>query len=219
MMIENLLKLKHLYSLKLSGQEYFTGYQTNFQIDSMLPNDLSVLKETCLNCHLCNLSKTRKNVVFGYGNNNSDIMFIGEAPGEREDNEGYPFIGRAGELLTKMIESTLPIKREDIYISNIVKCRPPNNRPPSLEESETCKPYVLKEIDLVNPKLIVVLGKTAFSYLMEDDRPISKVRGKVFDFMGKKLIPTYHPSYLLRNPSKKRESFNDMKLIRELYNV
>jgi DNA polymerase len=215
-MIENLLKLKHLYSLKLSGEEYFSGYQKEFKVDSILPNNLSSLRDICINCHLCNLSKTKRNVVFGNGNQNSDIMFVGEAPGESEDNQGYPFIGRAGELLTKMIETTLPLKREDVYISNIVKCRPPNNRTPSLEEAETCKPYILKEIEIVNPKIIVALGKTSFSYLMEDDRAISKVRGKVFDFMNRKLIPTYHPSFLLRNPSKKREAFNDMQLIRSL---
>jgi len=215
-MIENLLKLKHLYSLKLLGEEYFSGYQKEFKVDTTLPNNLSALQNLCLNCHLCNLSKTRKNVVFGVGNRDAKIVFVGEAPGENEDIQATPFVGRSGELLTKIIETTLPLKREDVYISNIVKCRPPNNRNPSLEEAETCKPYVLKEIEIINPQIIVTLGKIAFSYLMEDDRPISKVRGSVFEFMNKKLIPTYHPSFLLRNPSKKREVFNDMKLIRSL---
>jgi DNA polymerase len=215
-MIENLLKLKHLYNLKLLNQEYFEGYQKEFKIDSILPNNLIELNNICSNCHLCNLSKTRRNIVFGNGNIRSDIMFVGEAPGEMEDNQGLPFVGRAGELLTKIIETTLPVKREEVYISNIVKCRPPNNRVPTLEEAETCKTYILKEIEIIKPKIIVTLGKTSFSYLMEDERAISKVRGKVFNFGNSKLIPTYHPSFLLRNPSKKVDTFNDMKLIRSL---
>ena len=210
----DLLKLKHLYNLKMVGEEYFDGF--NRVVDDVKINSgsLSELSDIVKNCNLCNLSKTRHNAVFGKGNPNADIFFVGEAPGEQEDLNGEPFVGRAGELLTKIIESTLFLKREEVYISNVVKCRPPFNRVPLEEEVHSCKGFLLQEIEFVKPKIIVCLGKTAYHYLMNDDTAISKVRGKIFDFNGMKLIPTFHPSYLLRNPSKKVEVFQDMKIIR-----
>jgi len=211
--MKNLLKLKYLYKLKEAGSEYFEGFESkDSNID--MPNELKELKKICENCTLCDLAKTRTKVVFGEGNPNAKLMFIGEGPGEMEDKTGRPFVGRAGGLLTKIIENVLNLKRENVYIANIVKCRPPNNRVPTIEEAETCKPYLLKQIEIVNPEIIVCLGKTAFMYLLNNDTPISKVRGQIFEYKNKKVIPTFHPSYLLRNPSAKKEAYKDFLLIK-----
>jgi len=213
--MDNLLKLKHLYNLKTAGEEYFEGFESKeMKID--MPNGLKELENICKNCTLCDLSKTRTNVVFGEGNPKAKLMFIGEGPGEMEDKTGRPFVGRAGQLLTKIINNVLELERKDIYIANIVKCRPPHNRVPTIEEAETCKPYLLKQIDIINPDILVCLGKTAFMYLMESNTPISKVRGLVFEFKGKKVIPTFHPSFLLRNPSAKKDAFKDFLLIKSM---
>jgi DNA polymerase len=213
--MKDLIKLKYLYNLKISGEEYFEGF-TSKENKIQMPEALDELKKICLNCTLCNLSKTRTNVVFGEGNPNAELMFVGEGPGAEEDKTGRPFVGRAGKLLTKIILNVLEMTREDVYIANIVKCRPPNNRVPNIEEAETCKPYLLKQIDIINPKIIVCLGKTAFMYLMDSDLPISKVRGQIFEFKEKKVIPTFHPSFLLRNPSAKKEAYKDFLLIKSL---
>ena len=211
----NLNKLKYLYYLKTIGEEYFEGFNIENKTNNM-PKELEELKKICINCTLCNLSKTRTNVVFGEGNPKAKLMFIGEAPGEQEDKSGRPFVGRAGKLLTKIISNVLNLSREDVYITNIVKCRPPNNRVPTIEEAIKCKPYLLKQIDIINPKILVCLGKTAFMYLMDSDLPITKVRGRVFELKEKKVIPTFHPSYLLRNPSAKKDAFKDFLLIKSL---
>jgi len=213
--MKNLLKLKHLYKLKEAGVEYFEGFHSK-DSDIKMPKELDELKKICINCTLCDLSKTRTNVVFGEGNPNAKLMFIGEGPGAEEDKTGKPFVGRAGKLLTKIILNVLNLTREDVYIANIVKCRPPNNRVPTIEEAETCKVYLLKQIDIINPKILVCLGKTAFMYLMNNDLPISKVRGQIFDYKEKKVIPTFHPSFLLRNPSAKKDAFQYFLLIKSL---
>jgi len=213
--MKNLLKLKHLYQLKEAGVEYFEGFSSS-ENEIKMPKELDELKKICLNCTLCDLSKTRTNVVFGEGNPNADLIFIGEGPGAEEDKTGRPFVGRAGKLLTKIILNVLNLTREDVYIANIVKCRPPNNRVPNIEEAETCKPYLLKQIDIINPKILVCLGKTAFMYLMNSDLPISKVRGQIFEYKEKKVIPTFHPSFLLRNPSAKKDAYKDFLLIKSL---
>jgi len=212
--MNNLLKLKYLYKLKFLEQEYFEGFNIQ-ENDIKMPQDLIELEKIVLNCHLCNLAKTRTNVVFGAGNPKAKLMFIGEAPGREEDLQGKPFVGRSGELLTKMIENVLNLTREEIYIANIIKCRPPQNRNPEFEEVESCKGYLLKQIDIIKPKIIVTLGKIAFRYLLNDETPITKARGRIYDFKGIKVIPTFHPSYLLRNPSKKKEAFLDLKFIKE----
>ena len=212
--MNRLIKLKHLYNLKLLGEEYFEGFDIK-DINIEMPKDLEELKEIVLNCHLCNLAKTRTNVVFGEGNPQAKLMFIGEAPGRDEDLQGKPFVGRSGEVLTKMIENVLYLKREDVYIANIIKCRPPQNRDPELSEVESCKGYLIKQIEIIKPKIIVTLGRIAFRYLLNDTTPITKARGKIYDYKGIKVIPTFHPSYLLRNPSKKREAMIDLKFIRE----
>jgi len=212
--MNKLIKLKHLYNLKLLSEEYFEGFDIE-DINIEMPKDLHSLQELVNNCHLCNLSKTRNNVVFGEGNPNAKLMFIGEAPGRDEDLQGRPFVGRSGEVLTKMIENVLNLKREDVYIANIIKCRPPQNRDPELNEVESCKGYLLKQIDIIKPQIIVTLGRIAFKYLLNDDTSITRARGKIYDFKGIKIIPTFHPSYLLRNPSKKREAMIDLKFIKE----
>jgi len=169
-----------------------------------------------INCQECPLSKQgRSQVVFGSGNATATLMFVGEGPGRDEDEQGYPFVGRAGQLLTKIIEA-MDIKREDVYISNVVKCRPPGNRVPLPEESDTCKNLLLfKEIDIIKPKMICTLGATATQAVLGDDVRITKARGMFFQFRGTLVLPTYHPAYLLRNPAEKRTVWEDMKKIME----
>jgi len=167
----------------------------------------------CTRCKLHTLGRTR--VVFGVGNPNADLMFVGEAPGADEDAQGIPFVGRAGQLLTKIIEA-IDLKREDVYIANLIKCRPPQNRNPEPDEVETCEPFLFQQIDLIKPKVIVALGTFAARALLKSADPISRLRGRVHEYRGAQLIPTFHPAYLLRNPSAKREVWDDMKLARTL---
>ena len=215
--LKNALLLKQLYLLKQLGYNYtsVTAFQED-EPDLTLPNTLEKLKKQALECHLCPLSKTRTHVVFGEGNEHADILFVGEAPGATEDATGKPFVGRSGELLTNMIEKVLLIPRTEVYISNIVKCRPRDNAEPTPTEAHTCHPYLLKQIELIQPKIIVALGATAYHYLSGDDTAISKVRGTVHEQNGYSLVPTYHPSYLLRNPSAKQEVFEDLKMIKKM---
>ncbi len=207
--------IKQLYLLKWLGYEYMNPITKPIEHPA-LPNSLEDLKKIVLKCHLCDLAKTRKNVVFGEGNPNATLMFIGEGPGATEDETGRPFVGRAGQLLTKMIENVLEIPRSEVYIANIVKCRPPGNRVPTPEEAKTCIPYLFKQIEIINPKILVALGSTSYRWLTNDSTPISKIRGETIQFEGRILIPTFHPSYLLRNPSKKREVYQDLLKIKEL---
>ncbi len=167
----------------------------------------------CTRCKLHTLGRTQ--VVFGVGNPNADLMFVGEAPGGEEDIQGIPFVGRAGQLLTKIIEA-IEMKREDVYIANVIKCRPPQNRNPESDEVETCEPFLFRQIDVIQPKVIVALGKFGAQTLLRTLEPISRLRGRIFEYRGAKLIPTFHPAYLLRNPSSKREVWDDMKLVRKL---
>ena len=209
--LKNALLLKQLYQLKQLGYRYTS--QTPFkdeEPDLTLPNTLDKLEKQAKECHLCDLSKSRTHVVFGEGNPQARLMFVGEAPGATEDSMGKPFVGRSGELLTKMIENVLHLRREDVYITNIVKCRPPNNRVPTPTEAHTCQPYLLKQIELIKPDLIVALGATAYHYLTGDDSPVTKVRGTMQTHKGIMILPTYHPSYLLRNPSAKKEVYLDL---------
>jgi DNA polymerase len=167
----------------------------------------------CTRCKLHTLG--RKQIVFGVGNPEADLMFVGEAPGAEEDEQGIPFVGRAGQLLTKIIEA-IDLRRDDVYIANIIKCRPPQNRNPEPDEVALCEPFLFRQVDVIAPKVIVALGKYAAQTLLRTDSPISRLRGRVFDYRGAKLIPTFHPAYLLRNPSSKREVWEDMKLVRSL---
>jgi uracil-DNA glycosylase family 4 len=168
----------------------------------------------CTRCKLHTMGRTQ--VVFGVGNPDADLMFVGEAPGADEDVQGIPFVGRAGQLLTDIIEKGLQIPRKDVYIANVIKCRPPGNRNPEPDEVATCEPFLFQQIDIIKPKVIVALGKFGAQTLQRTHDPISRLRGRVYDYRGAKLIPTFHPAYLLRNPSSKREVWEDMKLVREL---
>src|SRR3954454_6048022 len=167
----------------------------------------------CTRCKLHTLGRTQ--VVFGVGNPEADLMLVGEAPGGDEDIQGIPFVGRAGQLLTKIIEA-IALKREDVYIANVIKCRPPQNRNPEPDEVDTCEPFLFQQIDIIRPTVIVALGKFGAQTLLRTQDPISRLRGRVFEYRGAKLIPTFHPAYLLRNPPAKREVWDDMKLVRQL---
>ncbi|MCB4746736.1 MAG: uracil-DNA glycosylase [Sulfurovum sp.] len=215
--LKNALLLRQLKQLKQFGYRYTSvSIYKESEPNLMLPSTLEKLKSQTLKCHLCELSKSRTHVVFGEGNPQADVMFVGEGPGVTEDSTGQPFVGRSGELLTKIIENVLFVKREEIYIANIVKCRPPNNRTPSPEEAHTCKSFLLKQIELIKPKIIITLGSTAYHYMTGDDTGITKIRGTVLKQKGYTLVPTYHPSFLLRNPSAKKEVFEDMKKVKTL---
>ncbi len=177
---------------------------------------LAAVRADIGDCTRCKLhTQGRTQVVFGVGNPEANLMFVGEAPGADEDVQGVPFVGRAGQLLTKIIEA-IDLKREDVYIANVIKCRPPGNRNPEPDEVETCEPFLFRQIDIIKPKVIVALGKFGAQTLLRTDAPISGLRGRVFEYRGAKLIPTFHPAYLLRNPSAKREVWEDMKLVKKL---
>ena len=167
----------------------------------------------CMRCKLCNLGRSQ--TVFGVGNPKARLMFVGEAPGEDEDKKGEPFVGRAGQLLTKIIEA-IGLTRDQVYIANVIKCRPPGNRNPETDEVATCEPFLFRQIDVIQPKVIVPLGKFAAQCLLKTMDPITRLRGRRFDYRGAVLIPTFHPAYLLRNPSAKREVWEDMKQVRAI---
>ncbi len=167
-------------------------------------------------CFKCPLGHTRTRFVFGVGDPSAEVMFIGEAPGADEDAQGEPFVGRAGQLLNKIIEA-VGMKREEVYICNILKCRPPNNRDPLPTEMETCTPYLMKQIDLVKPKFIICLGRISAQWLLQTTESLSALRGKTHEFRGTTLIVTYHPAALLRNPNWKRPTWEDMKMFKTLY--
>jgi DNA polymerase len=165
-------------------------------------------------CVRCPLSATRRHVVHSEGNRKARLMFIGEAPGADEDAQARPFVGRAGQLLNKIIEA-IGMKREDVMIGNVNRCRPPQNRTPSPAEAATCKPFLLREIAIIQPEVIVVLGNTAMKNLLDTKEGITRLRGQFQDYKGIKVMPTFHPAYLLRDPSKKREAWEDMKKVRD----
>lgn len=167
----------------------------------------------CTRCKLHTLG--RRQVVFGVGNPQARLMFVGEAPGEDEDLQGEPFVGRAGQLLTKIIEA-IGMTREQVYIANLIKCRPPGNRNPEPDEVATCEPFLFEQLGIIQPRIVVPLGKFAAQALLGTTEPITKLRGRVFEWRGASLIPTFHPAYLLRNPPAKREVWEDMKKVRDL---
>jgi len=177
-----------------------------------LPPEMDDLKALVLDCSKCGLCQTRHNVVFGIGNPQAELVFVGEAPGEDEDIQGVPFVGRAGQLLTQMIEEprSLGIKRSDVYICNVLKCRPPGNRNPEPGEINCCEPYLKLQLEIIKPKVICALGKFAAQTLLKTETPISKLRGNWYEYEGIPLLPSFHPSYLLRNVSAKKEAWQDM---------
>ena len=186
--------------------------------------DLSALATDAASCTKCPLHETRNSVVFGVGNTEADLMFIGEAPGADEDRQGEPFVGRAGQLLTQIIEAGMKLKREEVYIANVLKCRPPGNRNPEADEVETCSPYLVRQIELIQPKVIVALGSFAAQMMLGTKIGITKLRGEFHPCKVPGLrvlphrkppmvMPTYHPAYLLRNPGGKRDVWEDVKKV------
>jgi DNA polymerase len=170
------------------------------------------VRERLGECSRCKLGPTRTRLVFGVGSPGAELMFVGEGPGEDEDRQGEPFVGRAGQLLTKMIEA-MGYRREEVYIANVVKCRPPGNRNPEPEEIEACEPFLREQIDAIRPKVVVALGKFAAQTLLRDTSPISRLRGRWFQYEGVRLMPTFHPAYLLRSPHEKARAWEDLQLV------
>jgi DNA polymerase len=191
-------------------------------IPTTIPNDVTTLdsiRAEIGDCQRCKLAPKRTNIVFGSGNSSAELVFVGEAPGYDEDQQGLPFVGRAGQLLTKIIES-INLKREDVYICNVLKCRPPDNRNPEPDEVAACNPFLRKQLATIQPKIVCCLGTFAAQTVLQIAAPISKLRGKFFDMDGIRVIATFHPAYLLRSPEKKREVWEDMKQIRaELFRL
>ncbi len=174
---------------------------------------LKLIREDLGDCTRCRLHKQgRKQIVFGVGNPTADLMFIGEAPGADEDLQGEPFVGRAGQLLNNMIKA-MGLEREQVYIANIIKCRPPGNRTPERDECETCSPFLMRQIEVIKPKVIVALGAVAAKTLLAINAPMAELRGRWYDFRGTKLAVTYHPAFLLRDPRQKKEAWKDLQMV------
>ncbi len=173
---------------------------------------LKKIREDIGDCQRCKLCGDRTHIVFGEGDPSAQLLFVGEAPGRDEDEQGRPFVGRAGQLLTKMIEA-MGLKREQVYIANIVKCRPPDNRYPEMDEVLTCYPFLLRQIQVIQPKIIITLGNLATQTLLDTKAGITSLHGSFRDFHGTKLMPTYHPAFLLRNPNMKKPCWEDLKLV------
>jgi len=197
-----------------------SGMPNDFFADNSAPlqaKSLEELRAAIGDCRRCKLCSGRTHLVFGVGNPNAKLMFVGEGPGRDEDLQGEPFVGRAGQLLTDIITKGMGLKRADVYIANVVKCRPPENRNPEPDEVAACEPFLKKQIDLIRPKIIVGLGKFAVQTLLQSKVPITKVRGNWHSYHGIKLMPTFHPAYLLRNPADKKLVWEDIKkVIKEL---
>ena len=196
------------------------GMPNDFFADNSKPlqaKSLEELRAAIGDCQRCKLCSGRTHLVFGVGNPKAKLMFVGEGPGRDEDLQGEPFVGRAGQLLTDIITKGMGLKRDDVYIANVVKCRPPENRNPEPDEVAACEPFLKKQIDLIRPKIIVGLGKFAVQTLLQSKVPITKVRGNWHSYHGIKLMPTFHPAYLLRNPADKKLVWEDIKkVIKEL---
>lgn len=188
--------------------DLFSDYRAAYQA-----NSLEELRAAIGDCRRCKLWPGRTNLVFGVGNPRAKIMFVGEGPGREEDLQGEPFVGRAGQLLTDIITKGMGLKREDVYIANVIKCRPPENRNPEPDEVESCEPFLKQQIKLVKPQVIVALGKFAVQSLLKNKAPITRLRGVWHDYHGIRLMPTFHPAYLLRNPGDKKLVWEDIKKV------
>jgi len=182
------------------------------EVDKVKDDTLLKIREDIGDCTRCKLHKGRHKIVFGDGSPKAQLVFVGEGPGADEDAQGLPFVGRAGKLLTQMIEA-MGLQRKDVYICNVVKCRPPENRTPEPDEVQTCSPYLLRQIDVINPKVIVCLGAVAAKTLLETNRGITQFRGQWLEWRGRKLMATYHPAYLLRNPPAKADVWKDLQKV------
>ena len=211
----NALQLKQLYQLKNMGYGYTSAKPFSYEEQNPLelPNNLEALKKQAQNCHLCSLSKGCKQALFGEGNPNADIMFVGDIPMELEENEGGVFLGRGGEMLTLMIERVLGLSRQEVYLTNLIKCYPAHSQEVEETQFHTCKAYLFKEIELVQPKIIVTFGELAYHYVSGDKSAFSELRGTVISNKNHKILPTYHPNFLLKNPSFKAQSLKDLKKV------
>ncbi|HYR96638.1 MAG TPA: uracil-DNA glycosylase [Candidatus Binatus sp.] len=174
---------------------------------------LEALREHIGDCRRCKLAPHRTHLVFGVGNPQARLVFVGEAPGRDEDAQGEPFVGRAGQLLTEIITKGMRLRREDVYIANVIKCRPPENRNPEPDEVASCEPFLLRQLELIRPEVVVALGKFAVQTLLRTKAPITQLRGRWYDYHGMKLMPTFHPAYLLRNPADKRLVWEDIQKV------
>lgn len=215
--LKNALLLRQLYQLKQLGYKYTSvNIFKEEEPDLTLPNTLETLEKQAKECHLCELSKSRNKVVFGEGSLTATLMLVGDAPSVSDDSTGKIFTGRAGELLTKMIENVLGLSRDEVYLANILKCRALDAQSPSPSYAHTCHPYLLKQIELISPKIIIAFGDLAYQYLSNDDSAMADVHGTIVEKKNFIVIPTYHPNYLLRNPSAKKEVFEDLKKVKAL---
>ena len=191
--------------------------ESSHEVEPLLVDgmDWEALRDSVSACTLCGLSQSRSNTVFGVGNANADWLIVGEAPGAEEDRRGEPFVGRAGKLLDEMLRA-IGQQREDVFIANILKCRPPNNRDPKADESAACRPYLERQIKLVQPKIVLAVGRIAAQNLLASDEPVGRMRGRPHEINGIPLVVTYHPAYLLRSPSQKNKAWRDLCLAARL---
>jgi len=210
------------------------GLRKSLQIEELFGTDLMLGKDTPArhvretlesireelgDCRRCRLHEERTNIVFGEGSGQARLVFVGEGPGANEDKEGRPFVGRAGTMLTAIIENVLQLSREDVYIANIVKCRPPKNRNPLPDECAICMPFLLRQLVSISPEIIVTLGSVATHNLLDTKDPISRLRGRFHDFGSVRVMPTFHPAYLLRNPAEKRKVYEDILMVRDALGI
>lgn len=207
--------LKQQKELGLDEVKLPSNFEIKLKKDSS-KNSLEEFHQQIKNCQRCHLHKSRTNFVFGVGSSQAEVMFIGEAPGRDEDLQGEPFVGRAGQLLNKIL-AAINFKREEVYIGNILKCRPPENRDPLPEEIELCEPYLIEQIMLIKPKLICALGRISAQALLKTSSPLNRLRGRFHDYQGTKFLVTYHPAALLRYPQFKKDTWEDVKLLRAEY--
>ena len=211
---QNLVLLQNLHRLKAIGFDYIDPFNINETTSFSSPNNIEELSQNISTCHLCDLSKSRTQSMFGYGNTNADLMIIDYSVSDSDDKKNSYYNGRSGETLRKMIENVLKLKTEDIYYTHAIKCKPLNSNTPSSSEWNSCKSYIFSQIEFVKPKVIVTLGKEAYSKISEESENFEDVRGHVIDFKKYKLIPIYHPQFLLRNPELKKVALNDLKTIK-----
>ena len=224
-MTNSMGKAKDQFIRVIGGLKHYVAYQKSLGTEffprspTKLPHPrltLAAVRRELGECKRCKLHLTRRQIVFGEGNEKATLVFVGEAPGEDEDRQGRPFVGKAGQLLTRIINA-IGLTREEVYITNIIKCRPPRNRNPQQDEIATCEPFLGQQLEIIQPKIICALGSFAAQTLLKTAEKISQLRGRFHEYRGIKVMPTYHPAFLLRNPHKKREAWEDMKKIHGEY--
>ncbi|WP_345980939.1 uracil-DNA glycosylase [Sulfurimonas sp. HSL3-2] len=208
--------LQNLYRLKSLGFEYTDLVSVNQKNLDILPNDINSLHRVISSCHLCDLSKSRKQSMSGYGSGNADLMIVDSIVSSSEDDSASYYAGRAGTSLRKMIENVLELSIDDVFLTHAVKCKPLGSNKPSESELNSCKPYLYKQIEIVQPKVIVTLGEEAYNIFSQTKEEFNSVRGHIIDLKDYKLVPIYHPQFLLRNPSLKKDTLNDLKIIKSL---